>query len=650
MAIKRLKGAEQFSNLPERTQVYDATHDGTTRRLSYRDRSFISFSYGGKLIEDFGLIATTPGDRLQRNAYADFEDITNTYDFVDGQFYWGSHHTSNQLVLNLATDGITENQLDSFKNWFRPGVERELILSEHPNRAILARVGAVPSLSLLPFEKEITVMLDFEEFETSTTLYKGEIQLTFVMDEPFWYAKSNLLGKFVTEDNQTKWTDLWTNANLEDVLCYEDKDALKIIAEDYIPASFMINRQGMFFGGNIVVAPKNEFNSTVGGYGPLGVLNPPTDKSPITNEENDALGARGYAKANYANGVMVENGGIVGIVLKEGKGVSLAYGVDDKGNMLNGAENYLYYAGTAPSYPKITFTITPKIARDQSDCYTRVPYNSYVANVSEGTLSSIYQPYNSFYFNSRGEQHALRFSTPGPFTGYNQAIDVFKTISETATWKEVRDEINERVKHYYARAWANKCIDYMLQFRSLTDTIGRKVNVQTESNLATLNVDRWKIEEYMGYFLKKKGVSSTDFKDTYNKNNFLSSTITIDCKTGSAIGQMTFRVTDDTVPNPNTGLMWKDYGSVITVEEDVGEMIRTNDVCFIQRNHPNLWGNIVEYGNRNVTREDLGFEKAGTLAGDTAYGEEIYTYSYLFYHTVENNLDNVQIEFTNYYY
>ena len=36
------------------TQVYDATHRGDGKRLPYMNRSFISFSFGGKYIEDFG--------------------------------------------------------------------------------------------------------------------------------------------------------------------------------------------------------------------------------------------------------------------------------------------------------------------------------------------------------------------------------------------------------------------------------------------------------------------------------------------------------------------------------------------------------------------------------------------------------------------
>jgi len=42
--------------------------------------------------------------------------------------------------------------LDNFLYWFKAGVHRELILAEHPNRAVMARVATPPVLNLLPFE------------------------------------------------------------------------------------------------------------------------------------------------------------------------------------------------------------------------------------------------------------------------------------------------------------------------------------------------------------------------------------------------------------------------------------------------------------------------------------------------------------------
>ena len=156
---REMTGNEQYSN-ELTTQVYKATHDGEGNRLPYMHRSFISFSYGGKIIEDFNLIVVNGSDMLSKSLYANFEDSTTNNSVLNGQYYWGTHFNANNLQLTLATDGMTQNQLDDFKRWFRPGIERELILSEHPNRAIRARIAEPPSMEVLPFEKQVSSIID----------------------------------------------------------------------------------------------------------------------------------------------------------------------------------------------------------------------------------------------------------------------------------------------------------------------------------------------------------------------------------------------------------------------------------------------------------------------------------------------------------
>ena len=84
------------------SQVYAATHKGE-KYLPFMDRSFISFSYGGKNIEDFDLIATIENNSLQRKAYAEFNDIVTQSDVYDGQLYWSSHFEPNVLDFNETT-------------------------------------------------------------------------------------------------------------------------------------------------------------------------------------------------------------------------------------------------------------------------------------------------------------------------------------------------------------------------------------------------------------------------------------------------------------------------------------------------------------------------------------------------------------------
>ena len=199
-------------------QVQSATKNGQGESLSILNRQFISFSYGGKNIEDFDLLAVFSNDRLDKEIYAPFNDTTTEQAELDGQMFWRSNFKAGQLSFTLATDGMTARQLEDFKEWFQPGIERELILSEYHNRAILARVSSAPHISLLPFEKEISVQIGSTSYPTKTSLYKGEIKLDFVMDDPYWYSINTYIDSI-------------------------DEESLKLIYEDGIPHTQMFQTE-----------------------------------------------------------------------------------------------------------------------------------------------------------------------------------------------------------------------------------------------------------------------------------------------------------------------------------------------------------------------------------------------------------------------
>ena len=207
-------------------QVQTATRDGQGNPLSILNRQFISFSYGGKNIEDFDLLAVFENDRLSKGLYASFKDITTEQDELDGQLFWGSSFDAGQLNFSLATDGIDSKQIEEFKNWFQPGVEKELILSEYHNRGILARVGSAPQMSLLPFEKEIEVQIGDEKKKTKVSLYKGNISLSFVMDDPHWYSLKSYLETLNEEDIKIFYEDGVPHKSMFKTAC--------LLADNYI--------------------------------------------------------------------------------------------------------------------------------------------------------------------------------------------------------------------------------------------------------------------------------------------------------------------------------------------------------------------------------------------------------------------------------
>lgn len=196
-------------------QVYSATHNGEGNPLSVLGRHFISFSYGGKNIEDFNLLACFSNDRLNKGMYASFQDTTTQQTELDGQMFWSSSYSAGTLTFFLATDGMTVENYEDFKAWFIPGVERELVLSENPNRYALARVASAPQMNMLPFSHEEEVKIGDMSYKATTTVYKGDISLEFVMDDPYWYSLESCYTGVPT------------------------KEDLKVIHEDRIPHTDM---------------------------------------------------------------------------------------------------------------------------------------------------------------------------------------------------------------------------------------------------------------------------------------------------------------------------------------------------------------------------------------------------------------------------
>ena len=424
-------------NVNKRGQVYLATHEGE-RLLPLMKRSFISFSFGYRTegnkkypmnIEDFDLIATISNNSLSRQGYAAFEDNTTTYDNLPGQQYWSTHYRTNTIDFTLATDGMTQQKLDQFLYWFRAGETKELILAEHPNRAILARVAQPPELNLLPFEQPTTVIIVGQEYTTSTTLYKGEIQLSLVMDEPHWYALNNILGEKVERDNRVYYEDYWHDPNNPDqkISIFASQDALKILYEDGIPLGSMI-KDNMLLGNGAYAQSEDEPRSSTW--------------SLLESDENFASGVGAMIVDNNAtdNFTAIIAGAMVDI---SGNGIEA---------LSAGSEAYFFYSGTAPAPTKLSFSLQPVI--DNNTYYITVPKNSIVDSKT---------PYNTITIKSVHEQE-FRFTTPNIFTSYNKVIQIFHNmikLDSSYTWEQIREKIREKVRHPVIRAWANNILPPM---------------------------------------------------------------------------------------------------------------------------------------------------------------------------------------------
>ena len=589
----QLYGNEVESPIKNSSQVYQVTHGEGGKRLPSMYRSFISFSYGGKVIEDYNLLAYTEGDSIDRPSYGNFDDISETYDVVDGQLYWGSHFTDNKLTLNIVTDGITERQLDDFKTWFRPGVTRELILAEHPNRAIMARIAEPPEFSFLPFEKVTSTMIAGRSYETSVTEYKGTGTITFVADDPFWYARYNLLMpqlygegiygvlpinldidyvmelinsalqlilkiKYVkngTEKEElirissvSKYDGYWQIKGINDeeasvtlnypeeikaimggVVILQDKDYIKVIIEDNIPHLAMI-KDNCILGDSLIIEDIKKYDT--GAY----IFN---TTNVVRNNLNPHSGARINMSWIYFNNAVLTS----------------------TINLSKGDTHYLYYPGTAPSRPKLSFTFTPHY---NSEDYISEPLNKVYAGSKSYSYLAI-------------DDEKFEFTTPAILTGYNQAVKIVSDFSNGQSVIDLLLAIKEGVHEYYARAWAVACINALSLNQSYATSAG-----------AIININGFKTQ----FIAKMKCLIGTG-------NSINPVSVYFDCKTGETTGAFSIRVIpEDAVITSSTAFS---SFSFYSMEENVGDMVKSDYLRIDGRNYPNFDGYVTYKDCHKVT-------------------------------------------------
>ena len=526
-----LTGQEVPTITIPQTQVYMATHDGEGNRLPYRYRSFISFQFDDKWIEDFNFVAFIDGDRMQRNLTADFEDLTSSYDVLDGQFYHSTHFRTNTIHFVLMSDEIDGRLMENFKNWLSPGKTAELILSEYPNRAIMARVAQPPEMSMLPFEKKVEMNIAGVTYETSVTNFKGTVDVEFVMDDPFWYSIINIFGSVTKKNGQEVYANQWDGSenffNDPDKL----KDVLKIVYEDGIPLYHMI-ASPMLFGNDVYAASGGRLNSRI--------------VEEIGQEEYEANqnvdGYFYYTKRTgdstmqllYYKGASIGNGTIEGAYMT----------TTETGNLqiVSGTENavHLYYAGTAPAPIELKFTLDIQLNS-----------NGYVNSIASDLIPINGKSYNTITFESISKQE-LHITAPNFITSYNRVIEILARPINNRSLEDLRGEIRDEVRHPLIRAYITQLIN---PFDTSWEALQEDANGQ----------------------LYQPGIELTNEILSKAKNNFIklflnrhSLTIELNTKTGEATGTFQY---DDLFSNNS-----------LQIVENVGDMFDTNYLLLKDRN------------------------------------------------------------------
>ena len=188
-----------------------------TRNLMPWGKEYIDFSFAGRHISEFGLVAVTSGDRYQFAGSPEFEDETSKINGVWGQYYWGTNYKTKTYSYSLATDGMTERQFEEFKYHFRPGHYGQFYEDAWFDRYCYVRLKAVVDFNFIPFQEEVEVA----GVKFPSRVYKGECKISFIQDKPFMHSFYQILD--------SKIKDLTSETN-------NGKAALRMIYNSNIPA------------------------------------------------------------------------------------------------------------------------------------------------------------------------------------------------------------------------------------------------------------------------------------------------------------------------------------------------------------------------------------------------------------------------------
>lgn len=431
------------------TQVTDLTKDKTQRQ------DFINFEFDGKYVSDFGLVVVSDGDRLKSYGSSDFEDEVSSINGVNGQYYWGTNFKSLKRDFLLATDGMTETQWEAFKYHFRPGHYGNFTESQYwyidsdgalkNYRESYCRVAAVTEFSMLPFRKQIETSYQIvipEYVDTNGNLvvahtekrksrtyvneYKGEIKLTLEWDYP--YAISTL---HYLENEKFNTVEQFNNI-------------YPIVLNNSIPLETSL------------VSRFLAANNSILGIGILGRM---------------ILGVGG-ALCDFHLGCDKK--------LRYNSDLNASQLIDEDDNDDYGGEvlkaiKVFYNPSTAPTLPKIIFTIKPSTTgikynasnynwepvylNDIADKYNSplgIQYNT--IQVSHQKTSKSHTTGREFIENEDGSDidKQFFFSSPNVISSIHRAIDIaykyFKTSGSLGL--QLEEELRNEITHDKVLKWA----------------------------------------------------------------------------------------------------------------------------------------------------------------------------------------------------
>lgn len=385
------------------------------------DKEFIDFSFAGKHISEFGMVAVSDGDRYSRSFSPSFNDETSTVNGLSGQYYWGTTLQAGTITFSLATDGVTEKQIAALKSHFAPGKYGKLFTDELIGRYCWARVSSPITLSFVPFQEDITI----QGITFTTNIYKGNASITFTMDYPYWIASYNYIDSASSLTQETIreafannipvsgsfYTDLTVNSKL-------------IVGQaDTVDSSILLDNRAY---SDILAALDNKQMSSF-----------------VTSGENIIVGDSTYMLA------------------KDGIAALTSY---DASTDTDKTKLILYNPSETPSPVRLTLKNQPITVSSSAPYYITYARDSINTNAAK-------RQYDMYFIRNYNEQitNVLKYTNPGVFYYINKTIQLAYENS-TMSLIDFQDKLHEEIHHNKVLTWAARGLRFITNHSELYDS------------------------------------------------------------------------------------------------------------------------------------------------------------------------------------
>lgn len=149
--------------------------------MSVYEGDFLGFQLGDIHSSQLNITRVSNNDRYTENLSPLFKDQTAEVPGGDGQYFWGTFHSSQTFIIDFAFDDLRDEDIRNLRQVFSSKKVQELIFDETPYKKYYVKCQNPPTLKYIAFDVE------------GVRVYKGEGTANFVAFYPYGVSANEII-------------------------------------------------------------------------------------------------------------------------------------------------------------------------------------------------------------------------------------------------------------------------------------------------------------------------------------------------------------------------------------------------------------------------------------------------------------------------